>query len=265
MTLTVNSTALYLYENSPLVQYIGSLKCSENISQELGIINASKTLVGSIPISTTVKTTKTLLALYFMKTTIATPEGGRDLVTVLAIAHVAVSKMLVLLILKKITDKHTEFREDFNQSVAAGNKAHTHNIGEFKVIMTQIIKTEENFYDLNRHPYSNYGSTRDQNTETQMGLSQLVLAHEEVEEVRQLMLDNINKLLARGDKIGLLVDQTDRLTSSLLLFQRQAHVIKRRRWSKAQFIMASTLALILITYVVAGSLCGFPSFGNCRA
>lgn len=245
------------------MQYVGNLKCSEHIAQELGTINASKTLVGSIPIATNFKVTKTLLVLYFMKTTIPTAVGGRDLVTVVAIAHLSVSKTLVLLTLKMITEQYTEFRQDPNLQ----SPGHVPNVGEFKLHMVQIIKTEENRYDSELLLQANYGLNRPTDSSQdprQIGPSQLVLAHEEVEEVRQLMLDNITKLLARGDKVSLLVDQTDRLTSSLLLFQRQAQIIQRRRWSKFQWACATSFGVVVIIYVMAASLCGFPSLSKCR-
>lgn len=219
--------------------------------------------MGSIPIATNFKVTKTLLVLYFMKTTIPTLVGGRDLVTVVAIAHLSVSKTLVLLTLKMITEKYIEFRLDSNPH----SPGQAPNVGEFKLQMVQIIKTEENRYDSDLLLYADYGLNRANDSSQdprQIGPSQLVLAHEEIEEVRQLMLDNITKLLARGDKVSLLVDQTDRLTSSLLLFQRQAQIIQRRRWSKFQWACAATVLAGLIIYTVAASLCGFPSLSRCR-
>ena len=89
--------------------------------------------------------------------------------------------------------------------------------------MNQIIKYEEMNYDSNQHIY-NYGSTNENNEDghpaDQINPNQLLLANEEVDEVRQLMLENINKLLSRGDKINSLVDQTDRLNTSSLVFQK---------------------------------------------
>lgn len=102
--------------------------------------------------------------------------------------------------------------------------------------MNQIIKYEEMNYDSNQHVY-NYGAINNRGSDDEsdgitgedvISPNQLLLANEEADEVRQLMLDNINKVMNRGDKINLLVDQTDRLTSSSLMFQKRAQLIKRK-------------------------------------
>jgi vesicle-associated membrane protein 7 len=259
-TLTLNSTTLYTYENAQLVHAINSINCSELVSQELGLINASKTLVGSIPISSSSKVTNTKLLLYFMKKNSSNSDGLSDMITVVTIAHANVNKTLILTILKKITDKYIDFRQDSKIDPEPSK------LGEFKLYMNQIIKFEEMNYDSNQHAYE-YG----RNSETDPLLSsevinpnQLLLANEEVDEVRQLMLENINKLLSRGDKINLLVDQTDRLTTSSLVFQKRAQQIKKKMWlSKWKFILLLSGVIVLIMYILVGSQCGYPIFDRC--
>jgi vesicle-associated membrane protein 7 len=259
-TLTLNSTTLYTYENAQLVHAINSINCSELVSQELGLINASKTLVGSIPISSSSKVTNTKLLLYFMKKNSSNSDGLSDMITVVTIAHANVNKTLILTILKKITDKYIDFRQDSKIDPEPSK------LGEFKLYMNQIIKFEEMNYDSNQHVYE-YG----RNSETDPLLSsevinpnQLLLANEEVDEVRQLMLENINKLLSRGDKINLLVDQTDRLTTSSLVFQKRAQQIKKKMWlSKWKFILLLSGVIVLIMYILVGSQCGYPIFDRC--
>ncbi|KAK6454693.1 synaptobrevin-domain-containing protein [Scheffersomyces xylosifermentans] len=270
-TLTLNSTTHYTYENHTLVPLVNNLSCSEIVSQELGLINSSKTLVGSIPISSGSMNIK--LVLYFMKKVITNSDGSSDLITVVTISHPNVNKTLILAILKKIMDKYIEFKHD-----AEANKHHsdqTAKLGEFKLYMNQIIKFEEMNYDSNSRIYS-YGSSNrsgdDEDTETtgllsnseQINPNQLLLAHEEVDEVRQLMLENINKLLSRGDKINSLVDQTDRLTTSSSVFQKRAQQIKRKMWiSKTKFILILVGTGFLLLYILLGSSCGFPLFDHC--
>lgn len=267
--MTLNSTTLYTYENHQLIPLINNLNCSEIISQELGLINASKTLVGSIPVSTN---TTLKLALYFMKKLFSNSDGSRDLITVVAIAHNNVNKPLVLNILKNIMDKYIEFRKSIDSSKPAGNVDQPKTkLGEFKLYMNQIIKFEEMTYDSNQNIY-NYGAVNNGDegisgngsSSGQINPNQLLLANEEVDEVRQLMLDNINKLLSRGDKINLLVDQTDRLNTSSLVFQRKAQQIKRKMWiNKAKFILMVAGGAIMLLYLFIGSQCGFPIFDHC--
>ena len=44
----------------------------------------------------------------------------------------------------------------------------------------------------------------------------------QVDETREIMVDNIDKLLERGDKIDLLVDQTDGLQQTSLHFKKES-------------------------------------------
>lgn len=267
-TLTKNSTTLYSCENFQLVHLINNLNCSEIIAQELGLINASKTLIGSIPVTNTNNNFE--LALYFIKKVLNNPDGSNDLITVVTIAHANMNKALVLSILKKIMDKYIEFKIDIESS---GSDNAKNKLGEFKLYMNQIIRFEEMNYDSNQRIY-NYGAiNRDDHDDEESNLASevispknLVLVNEEVEEVRQLMLDNINKLMRRGDRINLLVDQTDRLTNSSLVFQKRAQLIKRRMWlSRTKFYLLLVAGILIILYLILGSACGFPFFSHCIA
>ena len=272
-TLTKNSTTLYTSENFQLIHSIQGLNCSEIIAQELGLINASKTLIGLIPITSN---SNIELALYFIKKVTNNPDGSSDLITIVSIAHVNINKALVLSILKKIMDKYIDFKQDVERTGELSNDKARAKLGEFKLYMNQIIKFEEMNYDSNQRIY-NYGSINrnddghggHNDEELNSGAEvinpdNLVLANEEVEEVRLLMLDNIQKLMKRGDKINLLVDQTDRLTNSSSVFQKRAQFIKHKMWlNKSKFFIMVILGIIVLLYLILGTACGFPLFNSC--
>ncbi|KAK6461066.1 synaptobrevin-domain-containing protein [Scheffersomyces coipomensis] len=280
-TLTLNSTTLYTYENHQLIPLINNLNCSEIISQELGLINSSKTIVGSIQISSNYTTTK--LVLYFMKKALVNKDGSTDLITVVTIAHSEVNRALIITVLKKIIDKYIDFKQETensdpdtinNNNINNSNPINSANnspsqtksrLGEFKLMMNQIIKFHELEYSSNAQIY-NYGAIEGTDGESSQSINpnQLLLANEEVDEVRQLMLDNINKLLSRGDKINLLVDQTDRLNTSSSVFQKRAQQIKRKMWfGNMKFILAIAAVIFVILYLFIGQSCGFPFFSRC--
>ena len=233
------------------------------MSQELGIINASKTLVGLLPVFSDTKVTKATLLLYFMKKTLHGIDGSTDLVTVVTLAHHNINRTLVLSVLKKIMDKYFEFRQDALNSEAAGagspgasDEISPAKLGEFKLYMMQIIKFEELQYDTNRRMYSFGASSEysDQEPGDVITPNSLVLANEEVAEVRQLMLENINTL----------VDQTERLQSSSTMFQKNALVIKRQmRWANVKFFVISVVVALLLVYLFVGAECGYPFFQVC--
>lgn len=225
--------------------------------------------------------TRSALALFFMKKTLHNPDGSNDLVTVITLAHQGVPKMLILSILKKIMDKYFEFRKEMPASAAATTYSENSptspnsplspqapaksKLGGFKLYMNQIILQEELRYDRNSHAYL-YGSVAqsDVNNSEVLTPNQLVAANDEVEEVRNIMLDNVNKLMTRGDKINNLVDQTDRLTSSLGLFQKSAVSIKRKIWlNNAKFVLITILAILIFAYLLIGLECGYPFYLRC--
>lgn len=284
----MNSTTLYITENSKLSHLVPNLNCSELVSQELGIINSSKTLVGLLPVFSDSKITKATLLLYFMKKTLHGADGSTDLVTVVTLAHQNVNRTLILSVLKKIMDKYFEFRSDLAATISSHSDINANNLpgspqqsqmlpeelaqaklGEFKLYMTQIIKFEEMQYDTNRRMYS-YGSAghnepySDQESRGIITPNSLVAASEEVGEVRLLMLENINKILERGDKINSLVDQTERLQSSSVMFQKNALTIKRNmRWANIKFFASLSAVGVFLLYLFIGAECGYPFFQVC--
>lgn len=204
--------------------------------------------------------------MYFMKKLLSNQDGSRDLITVVAIAHVHANKTLVLNVLKNIMDKYIEYKREFDSNKSASGQLSKQNWG-IKLYMNQIIKYEEmimipiNIYIIMAHTNEN---NEDGHPADQINPNQLLLANEEVDEVRQLMLENINKLLSRGDKINSLVDQTDRLNTSSLVFQKRAQQIKRKMWfMKTKFLLSITGGVLLILYLFIGSECGFPAFSHC--
>lgn len=268
-TLTLNSTTLYTYENIKLIHVLNNINCSEIVSQELGLINASTTLVGCIPIATS-KISSNSLALYFMKKVLPNSDGSKDLVTVISIAYTSANKTLVLSVLKKIMDRYIVFKRELDEVSDRTPEQTRSKLGEFKLYMKQIINQEELNYERNRNMY-NYGSTEEYRDNGDVGPSsnvigplQLLLANEEVGEVRQLMLDNISRILNRGDKISLLVDQTDRLTYSSDVFKKKAKQIRKNMWwKKTKFYFIVVSIFLFVIYILTGSMCGFPTFDHC--
>lgn len=231
------------------------------------------------------KVTKATLFLYFMKKTLYGSDGVPELITVVTLAHQNVNRALILSVLKKIMDKYFEFRTDLTKTgstiAETGNgsdPAHPQpgseelaqtKLGEFKLYMNQIIKFEEMQYDTNRRMYS-YGVMghnepySDNDSGDVITPNSLVAANEEVGEVRQLMLENVNKILGRGDKINSLVDQTERLQSSSVMFQKSAGRIKRNmRWANIKFFAGLGAVAIVILYLFLGVECGYPFFQVC--
>ncbi|CAL9768866.1 unnamed protein product [Musa acuminata subsp. burmannicoides] len=86
-------------------------------------------------------------------------------------------------------------------------------------------------------------------------MSKLSKLRAQITEVKGIMMDNIEKVLDRGEKIELLVDKTESLQFQADSFQRQGRQLRRKMWLqniRFKLIVAGTLiALILIIWLRA--------------
>eukprot|EP00741_Cyanophora_paradoxa_P005366 tig00000880_g5204.t1 len=62
------------------------------------------------------------------------------------------------------------------------------------------------------------------------GSDKIAKVKSEIDEVKGIMTQNIEKVLARGEKIELLVDKTELLNASAMRFKRGATQLKRHLW-----------------------------------
>merc|ERR1711933_528841 len=88
----------------------------------------------------------------------------------------------------------------------------------------------------------------------------------QIEDVKGVMVQNIEKVLERGEKIELLVDKTDRLNQQAFKFEASSRNLRRSMWWKKMrcYIFVSVMAFLVI-YFAAASVCGGIHFGKCRA
>ncbi|KAI8582059.1 hypothetical protein K450DRAFT_228829 [Umbelopsis ramanniana AG] len=100
---------------------------------------------------------------------------------------------------------------------------------------------------------------------TNPGANKLKQVHGEIEQVKDVMVHNIERVLERGERIELLVDKTDNLNQQAFAFKKRSTQLKRQMWwknTKLMFIIV--IVCFLIAYFLACAICGFPAFGQCR-
>jgi vesicle-associated membrane protein 7 len=86
----------------------------------------------------------------------------------------------------------------------------------------------------------------------------------EIDEVKSVMVHNIEKVLERGERIELLVDKTENLNQSAFKFKKSSTQLKRAMWWKNVKIMIILILVILaIVYFVAAMACGGLTFKRC--
>jgi len=88
----------------------------------------------------------------------------------------------------------------------------------------------------------------------------------EIDEVKSVMVTNIEKVLERGERIELLVDRTENLNQAAFKFKKQSTQLKRAMWWKNVKIMIILAVVILvIVYFVVAMACGGLAFQSCVA
>jgi len=84
-------------------------------------------------------------------------------------------------------------------------------------------------------------------------------AQKEIDDVRAIMTENIDRVLERGERIDLLVDKTDRLGGSARDFRVRSRGLRRRMWWKnVKLMVLFIVVIIFLMYLFVGFACGLP-------
>ncbi|KAJ4910912.1 Vesicle-associated membrane protein 714 [Raphanus sativus] len=88
----------------------------------------------------------------------------------------------------------------------------------------------------------------------------------EVTEIRSVMVDNIEKIMERGDRIELLVDKTSTMQDNAFHFRKQSKRLRRALWMKnAKLLVMLTCVIVLVLYIIIASFCGGITLPSCRS
>jgi vesicle-associated membrane protein 72 len=121
-------------------------------------------------------------------------------------------------------------KEDFKRRYLAGNGTVTPAVGkEFGV------KLKEHMQYCVEHPEE---------------MNKISKIKSQVAEVKGIMMDNIEKVLDRGEKIELLVDKTENLRSQADNFQRQGKQLRRKMWFQNFKVKLIVLAIIIVIILI---------------
>jgi hypothetical protein len=87
-----------------------------------------------------------------------------------------------------------------------------------------------------------------------------------VDEVRDVMIDNIDKILERGERLEDMVSKTEELAEDANNYRTRTRKVKNRMIMRyvmmAVAVFFVILAIIIIIVMIA---CKFPSFSRCRS
>ncbi|XP_061376288.1 vesicle-associated membrane protein 714-like [Gastrolobium bilobum] len=89
---------------------------------------------------------------------------------------------------------------------------------------------------------------------------------DEVGEIRTIMVENIEKILERGERIELLVDKAATTQDSAFHFRKQSKRLQRAIWMKnAKLLALLTCLIVLFLYLIIAACCGGISLPSCRS
>lgn len=77
---------------------------------------------------------------------------------------------------------------------------------------------------------------------------ELTRAQTELAQVKDIMVQNVEQILSRGERIELLVDKTDNMASQATAFRRGARTVRRSMWWKNKKILALSVVVALVRF-----------------
>jgi len=85
----------------------------------------------------------------------------------------------------------------------------------------------------------------------------------QIDEVTNIMVQNIERVLERGERIELLVDKTEALNANALQFKKQSTVLRRAMfWKNIKLWLVIAVLVVIISYIIVAIICG-PLLGKC--
>ncbi|KAI5063861.1 hypothetical protein GOP47_0020531 [Adiantum capillus-veneris] len=88
----------------------------------------------------------------------------------------------------------------------------------------------------------------------------------EMNEVRAVMVENIDKVLDRGERIDLLVDKTSTMQDNSFRFRKQSRRLQQALWIKnAKLLATMTCVVLVVLYIIVAMFCGGFTLSSCRS
>lgn len=86
----------------------------------------------------------------------------------------------------------------------------------------------------------------------------------EVDELKGIMVKNIDSIAARGERLELLVDKTDELNENSVTFKKTSRTLARSMWWKnIKLTVLLVVVVIVILYIIVSISCGGLAWQKC--
>eukprot|EP00201_Polytomella_parva_P016893 CAMPEP_0175051354 /NCGR_PEP_ID=MMETSP0052_2-20121109/7749_1 /TAXON_ID=51329 ORGANISM="Polytomella parva, Strain SAG 63-3" /NCGR_SAMPLE_ID=MMETSP0052_2 /ASSEMBLY_ACC=CAM_ASM_000194 /LENGTH=186 /DNA_ID=CAMNT_0016315621 /DNA_START=138 /DNA_END=698 /DNA_ORIENTATION=- len=94
-------------------------------------------------------------------------------------------------------------------------------------------------------------------------ITKVAAIQKKVAEVKDVMVENIEKVLERGEKIEVLVDKTDELRSQAEQFQKKGRLLRTKMWWQNMRMKLAIVFCVFLLAVVIFLLVCFSAGNNC--
>lgn len=85
-----------------------------------------------------------------------------------------------------------------------------------------------------------------------------------VEEVKAVMVSNIESIVERGERLDLIVDKAENLSNESVTFRQSGRRLQRRMWwQNARMKVALGVAIVVVIYIIVSAGCGGMSWPKC--
>jgi len=92
------------------------------------------------------------------------------------------------------------------------------------------------------------------------------VVHKQLEEAKNVYMEQIELLLERGEHIDILEDKTSNLAKESVVFKQKAHAMKMRFCMKnAKLIAVIVILVLVVVFLLVWFACGVPDFKTCAA
>jgi len=94
---------------------------------------------------------------------------------------------------------------------------------------------------------------------------ELARAQNELNQVKDIMVQNVEQILNRGERIELLVDKTDVMAGRATAFRRGARTVRRQMWWRDKKMVALCIVVgLLLLWILIAQFCG-ATLAQCRS
>jgi len=94
----------------------------------------------------------------------------------------------------------------------------------------------------------------------------LASVNKKLDDVKEVMVQNIEMVLERGEKLELLVDKTDALQTQAFQFNKSSRQLRSAMfWKKVKCYATIFFAVALLIWVISMIACGGPAYTNCQS